>query len=167
MGGLVDPPPAQAIGLEKAPDISADRLALKWQGVRQGQPGRGPPWWATRGGGIIAIVVLVAGLVTPDHGWGSGTSTGTNPPQLLGTPCKLRSNKKWKYFYKKYFSSVKTLQCCRELFLHWGWLACIVGGKLGQNNEAKLGLATTWYSYSFPSHLLPASKLPQGPIKGE
>ena len=36
MGGLVDPPPAQAIGLEKAPDISADTLALKWLGIKQG-----------------------------------------------------------------------------------------------------------------------------------
>ena len=35
----MDPPPAQAIGLEKAPDISADALALKWLGVRQGSEG--------------------------------------------------------------------------------------------------------------------------------
>ena len=72
MGGLVDPPPAQAIGLEKAPDISAGTLALKWQRVRQGQIGRGSPWSATRDRVVVitTIVELVAGLVSPDHGWG-------------------------------------------------------------------------------------------------
>ena len=35
MGGLVDPPPAQAMGLEKAPDISADTLALKCPRVKE------------------------------------------------------------------------------------------------------------------------------------
>ena len=65
-------------------------------GSQAGQKDRESPWRA-RDRLSETIVVLVAGLVTPDH---VGSSTGTNPPQLsiemeswkLGNS----ANKEWK-----------------------------------------------------------------------